>query len=333
MHRLPKFSLAYILAVILLGWPCIISANQPLRHEQGYVDVADGKLHYDTYGDKGGVPMIVLHGGPGLDSGYLLPQMLQLASLNQATFYDQRGSGKSLGFALDPQTINMDNFVNDLEALRVKLNYEKFILVGHSWGSILAMRYATLYPEHVSDLILISSGPATSDGFKAFIAEYNQRLMPIGSKVKQIENSAKFRQYDPNTVADYYRLLFSIYFYKPEQVAQLSLQFTPQSAQSGIKVGEIMGQSYLANYDLRADLQQLKMPVLVVHGKNDLIPIAYAQEIAAAIPNSKLIAIQECDHFPYIEQPMELFGSIRKFLGQTAQPRATIRYAPAPADE
>ena len=91
--------------------------------ESGYVQVEQGKLYYQKFGS--GMPIIVVHGGPGaLDQSYLLPQLLTLAKDHEVIFYDQRGSGKSLETKINPSLIT-DQFVKDLEALRAHFGLAK----------------------------------------------------------------------------------------------------------------------------------------------------------------------------------------------------------------
>lgn len=112
------------------------------------------KIFYQIFGE--GTPIIITHGGPGLDQTYLQPQLLALAKNHQLIFYDQRGSGKSLGTKLDEDTINIHKFAEDLEKLRAHLKLKKFILMGHSWGGILSMQYAIKYQKNIlSPLLLI----------------------------------------------------------------------------------------------------------------------------------------------------------------------------------
>jgi hypothetical protein len=106
-----KFMALFLMLACLPG--CLNSSKEQIlmfsqNHDQGYVEVKDGKLFYQTFGF--GEPIIVLHGGPGMDQGYLLPQMLELAKEHKVTFYDQRGSGKSLDTKIDEKTITINQF-------------------------------------------------------------------------------------------------------------------------------------------------------------------------------------------------------------------------------
>jgi proline iminopeptidase len=313
-YRIEKLLLACSIGVSLSCWATGLKAEQ-----QGYVQVKAGKLYYRIFGSAG-TPVIVLHGGPGLDQGYLLPQMLALAEKNKVVFYDQRGSGKSLETPINEQTINIEQFTYDLEKLRRHLGYKKFTLMGHSWGGMLAIKYAIQYPNNLSALVLLNSIPATSAGVNAFIDEYNKRTAPIKSKLDAIQKSPNFIEGEPEKVSEFYRTMFSVYFYKQEQVRELSLNFTSDSALNGFKIGDIYEKTLFSkSYDWRPLLGRLVMRTLIIHGESDPIPAWTAEEIKAAIPNARLVMLKKCGHFPYIEQPKEFFGVLGNFLAGVAQ--------------
>jgi proline iminopeptidase len=298
--------------ISISGYP--EATELPLTNK-GYIDVDGGKLFYQTFGkNKAGTPIIVVHGGPGLDQGYLLPPMLELARNNQVSFYDQRGSGKSLCFKLDKHHITMDIFIADLEAMRKKLGYEKFILLGHSWGGLLGIKYATLYPERIAALIFMDSAPATASGYTEFINSFNSRIEPLALRLHAIQSSDKFKHGDSESITQLFRTLFTAYCYSPNAVEQLVLQFTAESYLDGSKVAEIFDEGYLTDYDLKLELQKLQLPVLIIHGDHDVVPLTTAQEIAALIPGAQLVVLENCGHFPFIEKPVELFAALKRFL-------------------
>jgi pimeloyl-ACP methyl ester carboxylesterase len=101
-------------------------------------------------------------------------------------FYDQRGSGRSLEARIDSKYISSDQFVKDLEKLRLELGLKKIALIGPSWGGFLSMSYAIKYSVNVSSLILVGSVPADYKGQKAFSVEFNKKKV---SNIKLIHSS------------------------------------------------------------------------------------------------------------------------------------------------
>ena len=97
-------------------------------------------LYWCAYGRRDARRLVVLHGGPGADHQYLLPQMLALAEDHELLFYDQRGGGRSR--TDDPAPITWQTHVQDLAAVAGELALEPLEIVGYSWGGLLAMLYA-----------------------------------------------------------------------------------------------------------------------------------------------------------------------------------------------
>lgn len=284
-----------------------------LPTHSGYVKVKDGKLYYQSYGK--GPLIILLHGGPGLDHTYLLPGMLALAKNHQVVFYDQRGSGKSFVKEITNKRFTIPQFVSDLEAIRKHLGAKKFILMGHSWGGFLAMNYAIRHSNHVSSVVLINPAPATSMGFKNFLEEYNKKTLPIKAELDAIQASEDFKNGKPTTIAEFYRRLYSVYFHNPRQADTLSFHFTKSSALNSFKIFNIFVETYFSKeYDLRKNLKKLNLPTLVLTGGDDILPLWTVRETATSIPNARMVVLEQCGHFPYIEKPNQLFKEINDFL-------------------
>lgn len=310
-----KFLLYFCLLVYSIDAHELISKSYVKEEvKEGFVSVKDGKLFYRTAGK--GLPLIVLHGGPGLDQDYLLPQLYKLAENNLVIFYDQRGSGKSLKTELDEKHINIHQFVEDLEVLRTSFEFDKFILMGHSWGGLLAMQYAIDHPESIVGLILLNTAPADYKGQKAFIDEFGLRTKNIHDDIKPLFTYEGFKDLNAAQISDIYRKLFSIYFYNPEKAKELSLNFNIVSAQNGFRVMEEMSKtSWLQpNINLFPSLKTLQIPTFILHGKQDIVPAWTAKEIKDAIPQSEIILLDDCGHFPYIEQPLQFFKELNHFL-------------------
>ena len=294
----------------------INSQQQVYPQRSGYIAVESGKLFYQRFGK--GNPIIVVHGGPGLDQGYLLPQMLELAKDHEVIFYDQRGSGRSLEASLDPRYISSDQFAKDLETLRLELDLKKVALIGHSWGGFLSMSYAIKYPANVSSLILVGSAPADYQGQKAFADEFNKRTQSIKHKIDPLFNDKTLSALSTKEINQAYRDLFSVYFHNPSDVQQLTLDMDKNSAIGGFNVLSLMLKTtyFTPDCNLIPALSKLNIPALIIHGNQDIVPVDTAKTIQKAIQGSKVVHLNDCGHFPYIEKPNEFFSSVRSFLAQ-----------------
>ena len=287
--------------------------------QSGYISVESGKLFYQRFGK--GDPTIVVHGGPGLDQSYLLPQMLELAKDHEVIFYDQRGSGRSLGASIDPKYISSDQFAKDLETLRLELGLKKIALIGHSWGGFLSMNYAIKYPANVSSLILVGSAPADYKGQKAFADEFNKRTHSIKHKIDPLFNEKTLSALNKEQINDAYRDLFSVYFEEPSKVQKLTLDMSKESAIGGFNVLSLMLKTtyFTPDCNLIPALRRLTVPTLIIHGNQDIIPVDTAKTIQKAIQDSKVVYLNDCGHFPYIEKSNEFFSSIRSFLSKVEE--------------
>jgi len=306
----------FVLAIVLILAGCAqnLSTYQVpnVPSKEGFVKTANGQLYYQTMGQ--GDPVIVIHGGPGMDQGYLLPGMATLAQKHQVVFYDQLGCGRSTATVIDESHITINSFVEDIETLRKALKFEKVTIVGHSWGGMLAMYYAVKYPKNIKKLVLMNT--VTSAGMEEFLDEVEKRTMPSAGEFEKLKASQEFIDSDPQAIAQYYRLFFQYYFHNPKDLEKLNLQLEPKGAATGVKVAKILEESIFGKYtDQHDDLQKLKIPTLIIRGESDVIPMSAANSMAHSIKGSKLVVLKNCGHFPYIEQPAQWLEAVEMFLG------------------
>lgn len=290
-----------------------IKQTQP---QEGYVDIDQGRLFYKTFGT--GTPIIMLHGGPGLDHWYLLPQLSQISEDHQIIFYDQRGSGRSLQTPMNETYINMDRFTQDLEELRLALGVDKFILAGHSFGGYLAMWYAVEHQENLAGLMLLNSAPMNYAGQKAFMESFVEKTSALTDTISPLFDYESFEKLSVKEIDEYHRILFSVYLADPNLSSELTFNFDKKSALSGFRVGEFIRKSawMIEGFTLEPKLNKLKIPTLILHGNQDIIPEWTADDLHKAIPNSVLVKLDNCGHFPYIEKQEEMFAHIHTFLDQ-----------------
>ena len=283
--------------------------EQPEVTQSGYVEVDGGTLYFQRFGS--GEPIVVLHGGPGMDQGYLLPQMLELAKDHEVIFYDQRGSGKSLDTEISPQYINIERFTQDLEQLRLGLGLKKFALMGHSWGCKFAINYSAKHPDAVSSLILLNPGWACDKGKELFFKEFAKRIEPIKNALEPFFKYEDFEKLNDQEIRDLYKMLLSVYFYDTRNLEYLTLTINKISELRGLRCREILNSKSL---NLFPTLNSLRVPTLIVHANQDFVPKQTVQEIKEAISDAQIVYLEQCGHFSHVERPKELFSAIREFL-------------------
>jgi proline iminopeptidase len=128
----------------------------PYAH--GMLEVGDGNLLYwETCGNPGGKPALVLHGGPGSGCTKWHRRLFDPAAY-RIVLFDQRNCGRSTPHASAPDTDlasnNTANLIADIERLRQHLEIDRWLVLGGSWGSTLALAYAERHPDRVTEIIL-----------------------------------------------------------------------------------------------------------------------------------------------------------------------------------
>lgn len=260
-----------------------------------------------------GEPILVIHGGPGLDHTYFLPQMEGLAKDHELIFYDQRASGKSSA-NLDSTQVSLDLFIEDIEAIRQGFQLKKINILGHSFGGILAMKYAIKHPEKVDKLILSNSSGAAAKYMRQESEKLQARITEDDRLAQQLViQSDNFKAGKASAYEDLFRIFFQKEFFNREMAEQLTLTFPPNFVQNTKTLG-YLNKDMGANYDFEAELAQIKAPTLVLYGDFEILSTSAGKAIADKIPDATFVSLKDCGHFPFIEKPEAYFKEITSFL-------------------
>lgn len=303
-----------ILCIFIVGFGLADGAAPALKKvPEQYIQAGDAELYCIKMGS--GSPVIVIYGGVGfLTHDYLLPHIVPLMKNHQVILYDQRGMGRSHS-EINAEQINLKTYVEDIETIRLSQGCKKVTLLGHSWGGFLAMHYAILHPEAVDKLILVGSMPATSDEMGLFFAEVSKRLEPYQEELEQIESSALYKEGDPRTVEKDQKIVFQTYMYEPKNINRVKFLKSQQPNVNGFQIWELFkDEVFMQPYDLTDQLAKLKCPTLIVQGVVDPMPMVTAERLNALIPHSQLMKMDQCGHFPFVEQPDAFFKGVEAFL-------------------
>lgn len=286
----------------------------PEPRESGHTTTTPVPLYWARYGPADARTLLVLHGGPGADHRYLLPQLLELTDRYQLLFYDQRGGG--LSRTDDPAPITWRTQVNDLIKVVNEFDLAPLSILGYSWGALLAMLHALDAARdpgirHPRRLLLMSPAPISRKLRNAFEAEMNRRqLSPEVAELRAELAASGLRERDPDAYRQRaFELSVAGYFADPRKATNL----TPFRVTG--KVQQSVWES-LAHFDLAPDLDTIRCPSMIIHGRQDPIPIQ-SSETAASQMGSRFVVIDKCGHVPYVEQPEKLFAAARTFLAET----------------
>jgi proline iminopeptidase len=284
------------------------------------VKIRDVSLYVERIGH--GDPLLLMHGGPGLDHVSLSP-FRALADRHTVVLYDHRCNGRSTGAPVTSMT--WENLTADADALREELGFERWAVLGHSFGGHVALEYALRYPERLSRLVLLDT---------AGDARWSQ------------ENAAEVlagRGFSPKTVAVARR------FYSgriaPKDFVRAAIRLLPaydhrfslvRLAREMLGGGWRMktrpealtfGGQMMQGWSVMDRLGEIRVPTLVIAGHDDFIfPPESQALLAAGIPNAQLRIIERAGHNPQSERPAETLAAVADFLTVTPQLATT----PAP---
>jgi len=180
-------------------------SNQKLNPTESRIKIGNSSLYVRVIGK--GQPVIVLHGGPDFDHSYFLPDMDRLKDTFRLIYYDQRGRGKSAD-NVRPEDVTLVSDLDDIDRVRQHFRLNSVVLLGHSWGTVLALEYALRHPTRVSDLILMNPAPASTADLTAFRKIYLQKIGADMERQRAIMQSAAYQSGDPEAVSARYRIHF-----------------------------------------------------------------------------------------------------------------------------
>ncbi|ESU24874.1 alpha/beta hydrolase fold protein [Flavobacterium enshiense DK69] len=269
------------------------------------------KLHYKTFGS--GKPILIINGGPGMNCegfGYVADEISKIGF--QTIIYDQRGTGKSTVDKIDNETISMDLMADDMENLRKHLKIEKWTILGHSFGGMLAAYYATKHPHNIDKLIFSSSGGINMNFTRYAQDRINANLTKTQKdSVDYYQNKMDKGDNSLETKKLRAKYLANAYVYNKKNSAIISERLI----QVNFDVNNIVFQSLINNnFDCSGKFKNFQNPVLILQGENDIISIDTAKEIAASFPNSKLVTLPNCGHYGWLDSKEAYFNALKQFL-------------------
>lgn len=270
--------------------------------QERMVEADDVTLYVRIAGNpESGNVLIALHGGPGLSSSYML-SLEQLASQEFAVVtYDQRGAGRSS----DPsQGYALLSYVADLEAVRKAIGAKRIHLIGHSWGGLVSMRYATVHPETVKSIILMGSGPPSWEAVLDGQASKAERILQLQQRGIIPDR--------PSALVEILPVYFSDpSFEVPGELKNLNYNGTVEQ----------LTWSAVTEYDISTEVGKLEHRVLMLWGEDDPFGLQMAQATKNALSAAEVefVVLKQCGHF-WQECAEEFFCRVKSFLKQPPAP-------------
>jgi proline iminopeptidase len=250
---------------------------------------------------------VILHGGPGLDHSGYRPWLSPLAEFLQLVYVDHRGTGRSAEVPLETCTI--EKFADDIEALRRHLGIETWVVMGFSFGGMWALTYAVHYPNSLSHLILADTAP--SYDFRKEAQEHAEKWGTpeqkraceevFQGKISTKEESLKWSE-----------IMDPLYFRKYDPEIGSAMRSRTRGSP---RVSQYMWRNVMPNYDIRARLNEITIPTLILVGKYDWVtPVSQSKLLANNIRSSELVIFRNSGHHPCIEEQRLFMKTVLDFL-------------------
>ena len=272
------------------------------------------KIYVELSGNPYGKPIIFLHGGPG---GGTSPKQRQFFDPKhyQIILFDQRGCGQSKPLGETNGNTTQD-LLSDMEAIRKHFDIKRWIIFGGSWGSALALTYATQYPETIKALILrgiFLSRKTELDWFldevKAFFPEAHQTLLdflPNNKRDDLVKNyselvfSSDLKISGPASIA-WNRFESGLLKLLPQAEEDKTLtdeDIQNEIARARVQLHYIKNQCFIDGKKILKEVKQLKdIPITIIQGRYDMVcPPITAYELYQCVPHANFIMVPDAGH-------------------------------------
>jgi proline iminopeptidase len=249
--------------------------------------------------------LLLLHGGPGFDHSTFKPAFSQLTDLVQVVYLDHRGQGRSDRGT--PDQWHLETWADDVVRFCDAIGIEHPIVLGNSFGGMVAMAYASRHPQHPAKLVLSSTAARKSP---ARIYAMFEQLG--GDDARAVAERFWEGDRSPESVEDYWRVCMPLYTVNRGTLNEgrtRTIFNTELMNQWGVGEG--------STFDLIDDLARITCPTLVLAGELDPVcPVADSEDIVAALRPDlvRLEVVPSCGHGSFRDAPEHTFAVLREFL-------------------
>lgn len=293
--------------------------DKAIHFTEGSVAFRGYNVWYRIVGEReesGKLPLLCLHGGPGVPHDYLEPLEAMAATGRRVIFYDQLGCGNS-DHPHNPSLWTVDLFVEEVGVVRRALGLDRIHLLGQSWGGMLAMQYALTRPAGLVSLIVASS-PAS---MRQWVAEANRLRMELPPEVQQ----TLLRHEQAGTTDDPVYQEAMMVFYR-RHVCRLDpwpdclnrafekLQRNPEVYNTMNGPSEFHVTGVIKDWDIVDRLGEIQVHTLVTSGRYDEATPTIAETVHRGIKGSEWVIFEHSAHLPHAEEPERYMQILNQFL-------------------
>jgi len=288
--------------------------------ETGHIPVEGGTIwyrHNRAQTEKPRIPILVIHGGPGLSHDYLLP-CLELTTDRDVIFYDQLDSGRS-SRNNKTELWNLPRFSSEIDAIRKALSLDRIHILASSWGGTIALYYSAIknkkHQEGLHSLIL--SGPLINTKRWIEDNEIWRRQLP-----EYILQALQFHEAHADYDNPSYAKAVSFFYHRhlcrlepwPDYVRQAMDNANLALYRHMWGPTEFLCNGSLKNLDLTPLLKDIKIPALFISGEFDEGTFSANQSFAKQMPHAQAKMIYGASHMPHVEKTESFFEQVRRFL-------------------
>lgn len=287
-------------------------ASIPLTVPGGrYVAIGDTRLHVVQRGQ--GYPLIVLHGGPGLDHRVFGDYLDPLGDRLQLILVDQRSQGRS--DKTPPETWTLVQMAADVTSLAQALGLGRYAVLGHSFGAFVALQHAVDFPGHAAQTI-VSGGVPSASYLEEHVAHCLATFEP--ESLRDQVTSSWEREAAAQTQADVAGLLadqMPFHFADPQDGRIAEFEARAAGAVYAPDVLRHFAAQEYGGIEVEGRLERITQPVLVLAGRHDrACSVPAAEAMAAGIPNAELVIFEHSGHMTYVEENEAYLAAVRDFL-------------------
>ena len=267
------------------------------------LQIPGGELYYTRAGS--GPPLCLNHQYGAVSATSPLAE--GLTPLFTCYAINARGIEGS-GPVREPTDLTMEALADDLEAARVALGLERWVMAGHSTGGMVALIYALRYPEAMTGLILVGSAASHRYVNGSIYDPRHPRAAELYERLQAMTRGS------PDGAKRYRELVFTLSVADPAR--------TPLS-RWGTSFGRVSTErlqafiQHIPRFDVESDLSRIAVPTLIIVGRYDpQCPLENSEHIASGIPGARLVVCEHSGHFPFIEEPDVFRKAIGGFVAE-----------------
>jgi proline iminopeptidase len=282
------------------------------------VRIDDTSLWVESRGPDEGHPLIVLHGGPGLDHHEFADYLDPLTDSGvRLLLVDQRAQGRSL--ACDPRTWTLERHAQDVIMLARSMRLSRYGVLGHSYGAFVALQNAVDFPNMAAQTI-VSCGVASSSRWFGQVEEQLARFEPEDVRRRVVDAWAREETATtPEDVRSIQHDRLPFHFADPTDARIAEYEARSAGAIFAPRVLRHVAMQTGGGIEVEDRLAGVPHPVLVMAGRHDRTCVVDASiAMVEHLPNAELTIFERSGHMPFVEEPDAYAAAVRSFLARTA---------------